>query len=758
MSRKGNEARSVSLFPFLAVLICAMGALIFLLVVTTRRIRHQAVLQVQQVVIEETVEDDLFPPILFGAEEAEPVQAPPVVMIPEPKIQEPEPEPEPKIINLAADKEARLRALQLQKAKKLAALKDQNLMLVRLKNELSQSESQLNETQKQFQSLQSKDKELDQNLAKLKEQKARVAEMLQEELNSLAKKKQSQKSARSKYSIVPYDGRTGTAKRPILIECTDEGLTFQPEGITLTPDDLQDFTPGHNPLLSGTQALFRYWSGKDRNSGQEPYVLILVRPSGSVGYYVARKLLGNLDLDSGYELIDADWELALPKQDPVAKEVCQDAIDRVLSGRRQLVSQLNQKQTASPQERRLQFDARTGMVRVIEPEEGLGTGQGTEKSAVGGAGSGDGKSHFSDVLTPRQQMARAEYLRKVANQPNIVYKEGFDDGDSAQGERGTGSKLERVTGRGTSTGKRGLPGSLEGAEVYDLDELKRGPGSGFGEDGGLKRAKVMGRDQLREMAEQHLVELKKLQGQGASGKPGQSGDQRTPGDQQLAGSAASGSTMSGQRVIENPYLKKQGSPEGTAESGQTVAGQQGMRSSESTPGSSTNPSSSNASSQSSNPFQSSASGSSAAGAGNANSVSLSRSRSAQAESESSMNRQWGPPQSRSGIGFEREISIQIGSDRIIVGDEKQLQLDPGMSPQRLQASLFAVMDQYVQSWGPAPKGFYWVPSLQFTISPGGNQYYERIKSSAQKMGLETEAQYTLEPLPAGPAASTGKEQ
>jgi len=753
MSRKGNEARSVSLFPFLAVLICAMGALIFLLVVTTRRIRHQAILQVQQVVIEEeTEEDDLYPPILFAAEEAEPLPAPAVVVLPAPEIKEPEPEPEPKIINLAADKEARLRALQLEKAKKLAALKDQNLRLIRLKNELSQSEKQLNETQQQYQSLQVKDKELDQNLEKLKDQKVRVAEMLQEELNALARKKQSQETARSKYSIVPYDGKTGTAKRPILIECTDEGLTFQPEGITLTPADLQDFTPGHNPLLSGTQALFHYWSNKDRNTGQEPYVLILVRPSGSVGYYVARKLLGNLDLESGYELIDADWELALPKQDPVAKDICQDAIDRILSGRRQLVSQLNQRTSSSPQGRRLQFDARTGMVRVIEPEEGLGTGQGTDRKITGGTGSGseDGKSHFSDVLTPGQQMARAEHLRKVANQKHIIYREGFDGGDGEQGEQGAGSELERITGGRPSSGKQGLPGSLEGAAVYDLADLKRGTGSGIGEEGGVKRAKVMGREQLREMAEQHLVELKKARGQGR------------PGDQLQAGTSEAGSRIAEQRVIENPFLKE-GNPNGTGRSSQ-----QGAGTAESSPTSSStsnyNASSSSASSSesstaaSSNPFQSGASGSSPAGAGNASSVTLSRSRSGQAASESAMSRHWGPPQSRSGIGFEREISVQIGADRIIVGDEKQIELDPGMSSQRLQASLFAVMDQYVESWGPAPKGFYWVPSLQFTISPGGNQYYERLKTSAQKMGLETEAQYTLEPLPAGPAALTGKEQ
>ncbi|RMG41353.1 MAG: hypothetical protein D6725_01420, partial [Planctomycetota bacterium] len=40
MTRSRDDTRSSPLFPFLAVLVCAMGALILLLVVTTRRIHH----------------------------------------------------------------------------------------------------------------------------------------------------------------------------------------------------------------------------------------------------------------------------------------------------------------------------------------------------------------------------------------------------------------------------------------------------------------------------------------------------------------------------------------------------------------------------------------------------------------------------------------------------------------------------------------------------------------------------------------------
>src|SRR5690606_18368075 len=78
-----QAANPVSLFPFLAVLVCAMGALIFLLLVTTHRIRQQAVVRARAMQALDSREADVEPP--------------PVV----PKA-EPEPEPEPEPIVTAA--------------------------------------------------------------------------------------------------------------------------------------------------------------------------------------------------------------------------------------------------------------------------------------------------------------------------------------------------------------------------------------------------------------------------------------------------------------------------------------------------------------------------------------------------------------------------------------------------------------------------------------------------------------------------------
>lgn len=720
MSRHVREARSVSLFPFLAVLICAMGALIFLLVVTTRRIRHQAIMQVQSVVEEETIEENYFPPVLFSAETAEPEVVKPIV--PKPVVPEIVPEPEPQVINLALEHEERLKSLSLEKAKKLERLKAQNLDLIRLKNELTQSENSLEKNILQTQLLRQKDAELIQKINLVKQQKSRVTELLQEELRSLQEKKQTLKTARSKYSVVPYDGQTGTSKRPILIECSDSGLTFIPEGVTLTPDDLNDFTPGYNPLLAGAQALIQYWSAKDQRPNQEPYVLILVRPSGSVGYYVARKLLNNLTLDSGYELIDADWDLELPQKDPKAEQACQAAIDRIMSERKNLVSQLHANQSRSrPGGRQLKFDARTGMVRVIEPEETLGRGRGAHRQSEESAkdkqqGSSTG-SRFSDMLTPRQQRTREKHLSQLANQRHIVGDSGVGKGGSEQSGKSSGNTFGTLRSR--SGGTKNVPGSQPGSEIYDISELTEQSGRETGEISGLKKAKVLEREQLKQQAERHLVALNDSQ---VSGKLNQ---------RHKRGRTESSSTSSVDRLTENSFKQTDKQLNSTRASSST----QDVESS---------------SSQSRSPRLLSP-GQSASGAGNTkSSFSLNQSQRSgglQTENTSSTHHRWQPQRSRSGIGFEREISVQVGAEKIIVGEGKVVNVDQGISQEELLQSMIVMMDQHLKSWGPAPKGFYWVPSIKFTVSPGGNQYYERLKLSAQKMGLQTEARFSLDPLP-----------
>jgi len=164
------------------------------------------------------------------------------------------------------------------------------------------------------------------------------------------------------FEIETRDGNSGTHRRPILIECRADGLEFASEKVNLTPQDLNHFAPDYNPLLAGAEALMTYWTLVDQQKGEtasKPYVLLIVRPGGTIGFYVARKYLEVLNQDYGYELVQDGTEIKWPAADPQAAEICRNAVDEVLKGPRSTVA----RRFANGLGRRggeSRFDGRTG--------------------------------------------------------------------------------------------------------------------------------------------------------------------------------------------------------------------------------------------------------------------------------------------------------------------------------------------------------------------------------------------------------------
>jgi len=58
--------------------------------------------------------------------------------------------------------------------------------------------------------------------------------------------------------------------------------------------------------------------------------------------------------------------------------------------------------------------------------------------------------------------------------------------------------------------------------------------------------------------------------------------------------------------------------------------------------------------------------------------------------------------------------------------------------------LLAAVDENSATWGRAAAGFFWVPSLRFVISPGGNQIYDRLAPLVTRSGLRADAEFTLD--------------
>ncbi len=341
MSTRRNNGHSVSLFPFLAVLVCAMGALIFLLLVTTRRLRERALERAQAAVVQEVEPEsdagirEPAAPLLTPAENAVPIG--PAT-------------PEPPSAEVTAERLRREWSAIVADLERQRGVLADRLRMARADGDAHadrarQLQQRLQDAGRERDRLQSQRDEHRSEQQTLARQQGDAERTIEQRRRDIEQVRVARAAEETRFSILPYDGRNGTTRRSILIECTPRGLTFAAEGITLTPEQVNGFSPAVNPLLAGTLALMRYWEAHDRLSQGDaaqpgkPNVLLVVRPGGTIAYYVARKLLEKLDEPFGYELVTDSQEFAWPDSDPQAVAQCREAIDGLLVGRERLLSQ-----------------------------------------------------------------------------------------------------------------------------------------------------------------------------------------------------------------------------------------------------------------------------------------------------------------------------------------------------------------------------------------------------------------------------------
>lgn len=345
-ARRPRTSQGISLFPFLAVLVCVMGSLIFLLLVTTTRIRAESVARA----LEELRPVEIVPELL-----PTPVEAPArLVVEPEAGLEiyeSPDLPPQPVTVEepvedarpaaaLAAAWSSKVEGLTRQRDERLRQLTQRRLLadaaakkVVSLQEDIARLEAELSAAARK----------LDQAASQgVSEADRRLIEQQILALRQRLKDAETQQAAGGKFAVLPVDPISGTSRRPILIECMQDSLRFLPENIELTAADLAGFPERVNPLLAGTAALVDYWLEHDRKEAggkqaAEPYVLLLVRPEGTVGYYVAMQLLAPLKTQHGYELIEADTALQPPPLDPAARDACQNAINRLLAERERVI-------------------------------------------------------------------------------------------------------------------------------------------------------------------------------------------------------------------------------------------------------------------------------------------------------------------------------------------------------------------------------------------------------------------------------------
>lgn len=327
--RRRKAGISISLFPFLAVLLCAMGALILLLLVMSRQIRETAV--AKRATSSSPVAAPAGPPAAVSAA---------TITIREPALPAP---PDPNI-------ELRQR-LAIATTRRDEALRDVERLRLAIARRKDAARSAQERSDAAAFDVQAARERLAAREAELRDREAErrrlLAEVRQAE-GTLARVRQAAEAAEPKVSIVPYDGRSGTARRPILIECRGEVIRFVPEDVRLTASDVADFLPDYNPLLAGATAVRAYWQEIDGPGSPRPYILLLVHEDGVAAYYAARALLRSVGSETGYELVTDDLNLSVPKVDPTAQAVCRDAVLEALNHRTEVLAEVARRSRNEP--------------------------------------------------------------------------------------------------------------------------------------------------------------------------------------------------------------------------------------------------------------------------------------------------------------------------------------------------------------------------------------------------------------------------
>lgn len=771
-----RNALPITIFPFLDVLVCTMGSLILILILLSARMRsHASEPEAEPTPAEvsaepdENVETPEMPAL--EPESPEPESMPELPPLPSSEPAEPPPEvadaaPVPPDGPTPRDREMELReriaALTAQLDSERAVLRRQQESLLAARRRTIEAQAALHAVRKKLAAMEDGVEKTETERQQLDEERERLENELVELNRQIRKTQQKSNDVASKFAFVPYDGTSGTTRRPILIECTSEGLRFIPEDVVVRPGDVAGFNEKQNPLLAGASALCRYWStvdGLKADEGQEtdPYVLLIVRPSGHIAYYYAQKMLSNLRQQHGYELLDDDDKLDLPVSDPKARACCLEAVQQTLARRDRTVRSMEEDEGEFPEMRRI---SRSG--------GGSGGGGGAGTSGTGGAAS-DPRVARGGTAGPGGGEGRMMRFRpgvgfeEVEPESKPAYDDPFDRAENAWEAKKKGKSVGAGSGRGASGdafagGGTGWSSRGKGAAGPEGGAAEAGGGRGasseIGEGDGTSpfekalRAREAGSGGMAARggagaAGQGPATPGTADGtenpSGASGTQGEG----VPGNSSESASEGSGGSANGPSLSGNSEAR--GTGQNGAKSGQANGQSSGQPSNGQRGGTKSGAGGSGGDSGADG-ADGDASGKSGddvpAGPG-ANFGPRSRRKGPRAPGE----RHWGYASRRASIGFQRDVTVQVLDDRLIVGNGREIQLDEGTSAKDTVDRIVDAVDAEAWSWGRPPDSFYYVPTLKFVATPGAERSVEPLRVPLKKEGLSSTVQTAAPPKP-----------
>lgn len=286
MSRGNSRSDGLapSLFPFLAVLLCTMGALVLILMLSVAG-AQSATTQILNELEEQ-----------YQLEEA-------------------------KLELVKSGLSEKMAENRITLEKKRLALQAIEQHIDELLEELDQLEKQLELVDSAQEDGKKSEEQLEKEISELEKQLAEATEKLQQTLED-------PNGDKPIFAIIPYDGANGTHRRPIYLECNDKGVIIQPEGVVLAPEDLNPpYGPG-NPLDSALRTIRAEFPSTTGSVTNNPYPLLVVRPSGIRHYMKARAAMSGWDDQFGYELVSEDLDLAYPPGPPNLRDKIVQAVER----------------------------------------------------------------------------------------------------------------------------------------------------------------------------------------------------------------------------------------------------------------------------------------------------------------------------------------------------------------------------------------------------------------------------------------------
>jgi hypothetical protein len=303
----------VSTFPFLAVLLCAMGSLILVLLVMDRK-AHKAAQARAQREAAKLVEDSARKETAHQAEREQLKQQ---------ALKEWEKKRD--ALHEKLTREQMELQLQMRKVREelqgiAARLHYEQDTTTQLRRKAQDERSRLQAEEQLLRTLRS-NAALSENQSKESSQALRrmTLDLLQME-QVLKDLKTAKKREQKTFSVVPYHGRRGENRRPFYVECTADGVIFHPEHKAMPVTAL---VSGSDSSSSEVRAEVERRIAQQRqklaalpsNVDKMPYLLLLLRPSGVTTYHLLQRALRGLPLDFGYEFIDEDWVLDFPADD-----------------------------------------------------------------------------------------------------------------------------------------------------------------------------------------------------------------------------------------------------------------------------------------------------------------------------------------------------------------------------------------------------------------------------------------------------------